>query len=238
MWIPFFNLIELIFPINYIIFSKEAINMDEQSFLDQEIIRLRDKTKEHKRYTDELFSKIDIKTGRAMIDDHCIEFEERTLLNGKMKMVLPVNFQSVPPEQLFKPESKPDLVLIYEGGAIQILILNTQKEANNENDIIAHKNDVQQILQALNSSIEWLEGGEKVVSEGRIYFFEFITPMLGARIYNLSYFLNLENRVLMGSFVGSEEKTKYWKPVFYQMLDTIWVNPIDDSISELQVSRS
>jgi hypothetical protein len=192
-----------------------VISTNSQNHLDQEIVRLIDQSRE------EGYSFVDIKTGTVVLSGIRVNFEEKTLLDDKLKMILPTDFQSIPPENVYKPEARPDLLLADETGAIQITIAHTRKKVGNDEDVTAYQNEVRDILQALNSSVEWLEGGIKETNGKRVTYFELITPMLGTRIYNLTFFLELQQRVLTGNFVCSESKLKAWKPIFYQMIDSI-----------------
>jgi hypothetical protein len=191
--------------------------MNNQPQMDQEIIRLIDRAKEKG------YSSIDIKTGTVVLNGKRVKFGKKTLLEDKLKMILPTDFQSIPPEKVYKPESKPDLLLIDETGSIQISIAHTPKKVGNDEDVTAYQNEVQNILQALNSGVEWLEGGAKETRGKRVTYFELITPMLGTRIFNLTFFLQLQQRILTGNFVCPEPKLKAWKEIFYQMLDSIEV---------------
>jgi hypothetical protein len=205
--------------------------MNNESHLDQEIVRLIDEVEEEKSYLqNERYSLLNIKTGVAVIGGVQIDFIEKDLLDGQLAMVLPTNFRSIPPEQVYKPEARPDLLWADEDSAIQITIAHTQRKATGVADVITHKNEVKQILQTLNSSLEWSEDGAKEICGRPLVFFEFITPMLVAGVYNLTFFMELNQRVLTGSFVCNGKKIKDWKPVFYQMLDSIKVLTSDDNI--------
>ena len=95
--------------------------------------------------------------------------------------------------------------------------------------MVAHKNDVRQILQAMNPSIEWLDDSVKDIGGRQVAFFTFVTPMLGTSVYNLSFFLALEHRILTGSFVCGDREFKGWKEVFQQMLASIEVMTTEET---------
>jgi hypothetical protein len=197
--------------------------MDDQSHLDQEIVRLMDAVEEEKNYENDGYALLNIKTGFAVFGGVRINFTETNLLDNQIAMILPANFQSIPPEQVYKPEVRPNLLLADEDGVIQITIAHTQRKVSDTTDVITHKNEVKQILQTLNSALEWSEDGVKELQGRQLVYFEFVTPMLGASVYNLTFFMELSRRVLTGSFVCNAKKTKSWKPVFYQMMDSIKV---------------
>jgi hypothetical protein len=204
--------------------------MREQFNLDAEIIRLMNDAKESKSQN-KVCSLLNIKTGAVAIRGQRVNFEKKQLFDGKIEMILPKDFQAIDPENLYKPETKPDLLLVNDGGAIQITLTHLSKKASNDEEVIAHKNAVQRILQQMNPSIEWLEGGTKKINEKPLVFFEFITPMLGAEIYNLTFFVRLSRRIFTGSFVYGDREFKGWKQIFHQMLGSIEIieaeNPED-----------
>lgn len=195
--------------------------MNEQPHLDQEIVRLIDETKDERENNANGYFLTDIKTGAVVIGGVRINFETRTVLDGKLKMILPTDFQSIPPEKLYKREARPDVLLAGDDGAIQITLAHTKKTATGIAEVTAHKTEVQKILQALNASLEWQDGGLKEIHGKQVDYFEFITPMLGARVYNLTFFMELHQRVLSGSFVCTDRKLKAWKPIFDQMLASV-----------------
>jgi hypothetical protein len=191
--------------------------MNGHTHLDQEIIRLMDANREQG------YLSIDIKTGTVVLSGKRVNFGTKSLLDDKLKMILPTDFQSIPPEKAYKPEARPDLLFIDDSGAVQIAITHTQNKADNDDDVKTYQGEVREILQALNSSLEWQEDGVMEVRGKRIAYFEFITSIMGMRIYDLSFFLELQRRVLTGNFVYTEQKRKAWKPIFCQMLDSIEV---------------
>jgi hypothetical protein len=205
--------------------------MDGQSHLDQEIVRLIDEVEEEQSYfQNEGYSLLNIKTGVAVIGGVQVNFVEKTLLDGQLAMILPTGFQSIPPEQVFKPEALPDLFLTDGEGAIQITIAHTQRKAINTEDVITHKNEVKQILQTLNSALEWSEDGSMELCGKQLVFLGFNTSLSGTNAYNLLFFLELNQRVLSGSFICNDRKIKSWKPVFGQMLESIRVLVADDRL--------
>jgi hypothetical protein len=198
--------------------------MNEETHLDQEIVRLIDRVEAEKSYfQNDGYAMLNIQTGVAVLDGSQVNFAPQILLDGKLRMILPTDFREIPPEKVYKPDFKPNLLLADESGAIQIIIIHTQKKVTDDTEVLTYKNEVRQILQMVNSSLEWSEDGVKELQGKKLYFFEFITPMLGAGVYNLTFFLNLDHRVLSGSLVCNDRKIKGWKPVFRQMLDSLRV---------------
>lgn len=194
-----------------------------EKFLDTEIIRLMKEVDENKGQN-KVYSLPNIKTGAVVVRGQRVNFEKKQLFDGKLTMILPKDFQSVDPEKLYKPETKPDLLLVNDGGSIQITLTHLSKKAVNDEQVTAHKNTVQRILQEMNPSLQWLEGGVKIIHEKSLFFFEFITPMLGAEVYNLTFFIRLNQRIFTGSFVCGDPEIKGWKRIFYQILDSLEIN--------------
>lgn len=197
--------------------------MSNPSHLDEKIIRLIDVSREKKAGPANRFASLDIRTGTAVIGGTRFNFAATPLLDGKLQMMIPEDFQSIPPEKFYKPESKPDLMLTDQSGAIQITLLHTKKEVTNDAEVASHKSEVRQILESLNSSLDWQSNDTKEVNGKRIEYFELITPVLGSLVYNLTFFMQLQQRILTGSFICTERHLKGWKPVFHQMLESIKV---------------
>jgi hypothetical protein len=191
--------------------------------LDTEIVRLMKEVDENKAQN-KVYSLPNIKTGAVVVHGQRVNFEKRQLFDGKIEMILPKDFQSIDPAKLYKPETKPDLLLVNDGGTVQITLTHLSKKAVNDEQVRAHQNAVQQILQQMNPSLQWLEGGVKTISEKPLSFFEFITPMLGTEVYNLTFFIRLDQRIFTGSFVCGGPELKGWKQIFYQILGSIEIN--------------
>jgi hypothetical protein len=198
--------------------------------LDTEIVRLMNEAQETKAQT-KVYSLPNITTGAVVVRGQRVNFEKKQLFDGKLEMILPKDFQAIAPENLYKPETKPDLLLVDDSGTIQITLTHLSKKAVNDGEVIAHKNAVQGILRQMNPSIEWLEGGAKKINEKPLVFFEFLTSMLGAEVYNLTFFFRLNQRIFTGSLVCGGQEIKGWKQIFHQMLGSITIveseNPED-----------
>lgn len=194
--------------------------MKERPHLDQEIIRLMNQTKGYK-ITPPGVSTMDIRTGAVLIGGVRTLFEPRFLLDGKIQMILPKEFQSLPPEKVYQPEARPDVLLIEAGGAMQITIAHPAKPVANDREVSAYKEEVKRVLTAMNASIEWLPDGVREVGGKPAFFFESVTPLMSAKVYNLSFFMPLDGRVLTGSFIGDERRRKAWRPFLIQMIDSI-----------------
>lgn len=196
------------------------LRMNEHNYLDKEIARLIKETKDVGA-SNKGFSSVDIQSGVVVIRGERVYFGRKTLMDGKVILTLPRDFQKISPEDLYRPEARPDEALVNEKGSIHITMAHLAKKVSNDAEVETHKNEVRQILQTMNSSVEWLEDDVKNINGRLVAYFEFVTPMLGTSVYNLSFFLGLEKQILTGSFTCSDQELKGWKLVFHQMLDSI-----------------
>lgn len=201
--------------------------MQRQAYLDTEIARLIRET--GKNGLNQGIYSVDIRSGVVVIRGERVYFERKPFLNDKVTMILPRDFQEIPVEELYRPEARPDLALANESGSVYISLAHLAKEVADDSAVVAHKNDVRQILQAMNPSIEWLDDSVKDIGGRQVAFFTFVTPMLGTSVYNLSFFLALEHRILTGSFVCGDRELKGWKEVFQQMLASIEVMTTEET---------
>ncbi|HEY8462658.1 MAG TPA: hypothetical protein VIM29_01285 [Bacillota bacterium] len=143
-----------------------------------------------------------------------------SLLNGKLTMTLPQSIQPVAPEP-YQLNTLPGVELEDVDKQVKITLTHLDQRARNNGDVLDYKNQVKQALKMMNPATEWLLGGVKEVRGLQIAFFEVITTMLGMGLYNLYFFLPLQQRVVSGKFICANGVLKEWRPVFYQIMGSI-----------------
>jgi hypothetical protein len=204
--------------------------MGTDTYLDAEIIRLMTENEET-RVFNEAYETFDINTGVVVIDGKRVGFERKILLDNKLNMMVPQEFRSIPPEELFQSEDMPDVLIINDDdGTIQLSMKQISQRVVNDEEVAVFKSDVKQFLSRLNPKIVWLGDGRKEIKGKQIVFFEFITPILDASIYNFFFYLELNCQVLSGSFTTTEHASKAWKNIFHQMLQSIEVIASEERI--------
>ena len=199
--------------------------MNGQLYVEQQTFQTKYLPRETAEYAVEGRSLSDIRPGYTTNSMAEIIFQKVSLLDDHFEMLVPGNFQRVPPEKSYRSGVVPDVILIDDSGAVRTTISHLTKRVYCDTDLVEYYNEVRQILKIMNPSIEWLQGSIKNVHGKQVAFFEFISPILNMGIYNLSFFVELQQRVLTGNLVCPDWKLREWKPVFYQMLESVKITP-------------
>jgi hypothetical protein len=144
------------------------------------------------------------------------------LLDDRLAMTLPKEIRPIA-SQSRGMETRPDVTLADVNETVKITLTHLSQRVSSHDEVLDYKNQLQQALKKVNPSLEWLLGGVKEVRGVPIAFFEIITTVFGIGIYNLRFFLPLQHQVLSGSFMCVDQALKYWRPIFYEILESIEV---------------
>ncbi len=191
--------------------------------IDEKIIQSmneNEKSKEDDKKAEKL--KEDFKNGFVIVDDETIEFEEKSLLEDKVKIKLPKNLEEMSHEVAvlkYPSERRPSLILTDENDSVNIA-LNHTKNAVNESEIDGFKDYMIEILKKMQPSIRWLENGVKNVNGINLGFYEMIAPGFDGNSYNFVFFTELEQRVLLCSLNCSEEEMEKWRLIAREIMKT------------------
>lgn len=180
-----------------------------------------EKEAEEKKRIEKL--KRDFKNGFVVIDDETIEFEERSLLQDKIKICLPKNFEIMSHEVAalkYPSERRPSLIFTDESTSINIAFNHTQN-AINEAEVAKFKDNMIEILKKMQPSIRWFENGVKNINNKRVGFYEMLAPGFDGNSYNFVFFTELEGKVLLCSLNCLEEEMEDWKPVAREIMETL-----------------
>ncbi|MEJ9214972.1 hypothetical protein P4S83_10790 [Aneurinibacillus thermoaerophilus] len=157
------------------------------------------------------------------IKGEIIPFEEKNLLENKVKIPLPKTFTIMSPEMAslkYPSERRPELIYTNETASINMAFSHTQNPLN-DTDMGAFKNSMVQILRQTQPLARWFEEGIRNVNGKNIGFCEFLAPSFDANIYNLLFFVELEGRALLCIFNCVEEEMKSWKPIARGIMDSL-----------------
>ncbi|WCN36419.1 hypothetical protein [Aneurinibacillus uraniidurans] len=152
-----------------------------------------------------------------------LAFEEKSLLENKISVPLPKTFSLMPPEMAavkYASEKRPTVIYGNENFSITIAFNHTES-ALREEDMETFTNDMIQILKRTQPLARWLEQGVRNVREKRIGFCEFIVPVWDDTLYNLFFFAELDERVLLCTFNCPEEERKDWRPIARGIMDSL-----------------
>ncbi len=141
-----------------------------------------------------------------------IEFETKSLLNDKIELKIPKDFE-IMSEELMKLkypfERRPTLVYSNESGGINVALNLTQNNASQEL-IPAYKENFVQTFKNLYPSADWKDSGIKVINGKKVGYLELVTPAIDTEIYNLMFFTDLDGKLLLCTFNCTKKSITEW----------------------------
>ena len=164
-----------------------------------------------------------------------IEFEERSFLEeGKIKMMVPKEFTELDAEIAkfkYPSEHRPDIILTDESGTTNILFNHMDETMDNEDAEMIRDRLIGMVRRG-NPGIRPLSTGIEVISGKNVAYVEFSNPVMDGKIYNVMFFLQVADRILMGSFNCLTKVQKYWKDPAFQMMCSLQVLDQEDIAEE------
>lgn len=169
--------------------------------------------------------KRDIHTGPIKIGNRYYEFEETDFFDEKLKMYIPKDFEDMPEEvRKFKypSESRPEIIKCNEDGSITFT-LNVIDSPLDEERVGELKDGMKMIIKKTNPANVFYEDGIIKVNSKNVGFFEFKSSAIDDFIYNLMFFLEFQEKTLMGTFSCLYKDYKEWRDIAFKVIDTIKV---------------
>lgn len=170
-----------------------------------------------------------IHDGYVIVQYQKLELEERALVDEKITMCLPKDFQLMKPELVdikYPGEDQPEFVYTNEKTTVN-MTFSLEKEHISNEAIESLRDALAEQMQQLypDSPIadqEIIEAGRK-----RVACFSFEVPLLDEPAYNVMFFMALTEGLLIGSFNCSVYDKKEWRPIVKQLLTTIRENTLE-----------
>jgi hypothetical protein len=170
-------------------------------------------------------AKKDICNGQVKIGNRYYEFEEKEFFYEKLKIYIPKDFEDMPIEARklkYPSESRPEIIKSNEDGSIAIT-LNIIDSPLDEERVGELKDGMKMIIKKTNPANVFYEDGIVEVASKNIGYFEFKSSAIDDFIYNLMFFLEFEEKTLMGTFSCLYKDYKDWRDVAFKVVNTVRV---------------
>lgn len=157
------------------------------------------------------------------INDEIIPFEEKSLFEDRLRILLPETFSIMPSEIAalkYPSEKRPGLIYTNESTSINIAFNYTESPLNDA-DLDTFKDNMVQVLKHSQPTAQWLEDGVKDMDGQRIGYCDFIVPASDVPVYILVFFVELDGKALLCTFNCTEEEMKEWKPVARGIMSSV-----------------
>ena len=208
----------------------EGNGMSNNDRLDERILDLINEAKEKKQPLDEgsketediLHEEGSIYTG-MVIDGEWIEFEDFIMVDNKVAMMIPSDFEEMDEEYAkmkYPSEQRPKTILTDDTKTINVLFNWINEEISND-ETESFRDSMIDMFNRINPGIEVQSTGMKVVEGKNVAYMELVHPVLDGNLYNLMFFLELEGRILMGIFNCLKESMEEWKGPALEMMQSV-----------------
>lgn len=166
-----------------------------------------------------------------------IIFEERKLLDGKIKMMMPSHFTILPPEvaELKYPSANRPPVIYGNGNASINVTFNHTETPLEEEEVELFKEYMAENLPKDQTEGEWVGDGLEEINGQTVGYCEFIVPAGEVNIYNILFFLSLNGKALLCSFNCIEEEMEDWQPIARGMLRSLNISSGESAESANQI---
>ena len=169
----------------------------------------------------------------VIIHNEFYMFKEQKLLNGLIRMQLPVTFFAMPEgvvKMKYSGAQTPNLVVTNEDGTINIIHSVLDNVATDQ-PVEKVVDQIKSLLKRANPSINILETNNLEISGYPASSMEYVSPSMDSIIYNLCAYIRTKNQLIIIGFNLPSEQSDAWKSVISQMLNSIC---IDFSLSQFK----
>lgn len=204
--------------------------------MDEEVIEMAKQARQKKRleniekqllHTDLVQA---IKDGQLIIEDETIEFTKMDFYDGQIQMRIPAAFEVMESDLMdikYPSSRRPDYIYTSESTSINVTLKIMEQQIKAE-ELEDFTQTMMEILQKMQPTTKMLDIGFNEVNDVQIGYFDFITPALDNKIYNLMFLFIVGENVTMGSINCLKKEMNIWKPIAYGMMETISIqNKLD-----------
>jgi hypothetical protein len=152
-----------------------------------------------------------------------VDLEKRLLLDGKIEMLVPVQFTEMPGDMLVKKypgKSRPKFVLTDERGTTNIAFSLLENPA----DSTVLENYLKAIVASYKQNFTtatWVDNGMMRIDGKKAGFLKLITDGADQKIFNFVFLTDLDGKLLVGTFNCVEKDMEEWRPIGEQMVGSI-----------------
>ncbi|GEM_PF-606453 len=201
------------------------------NFMDEEVIEMTKQARQKKRlenienqllHTDMVKA---IQDGQLKIEDETIAFTEMSFYEDQIRMCMPAAFDVMEPELMdikYPSSRRPDYIYTSESTSINVTLKIMEQQVKEE-ELEDFTETMRNILQKTQPTTKMLDIGMNEVNGLQIGYFDFITPALDNKIYNLMFLFIVGKNVTMGSVNCLKKEMNIWKAIAYGMMESISV---------------
>jgi len=151
------------------------------------------------------------------------ELEVKSLLDDQLELKVPKAFEIMSEEMMdikYPTNRRPTLVFTNESGSINVALNLTANPAN-QDLITPYKDNFIKTFQATYPTAKWKDSGVTEIHGKKVGFLKLITPAVDTKIYNLIFFTDLNDKLLLCTFNCTEKEIEEWKDTGDEILNSL-----------------
>lgn len=152
-----------------------------------------------------------------------IDLETKSLLNEQIELKIPKGFKIMSEELInikYPSQRRPTLVYTSESGGINVALNLTQNKASQQM-ITTYKDNFVKTFKNIYPSAVWKDSGEKTINGRKVGFLELVTPAIDTEIYNLMFFTDLDDKLLICTFNCTKKDIDKWTPTANEIMNSL-----------------
>jgi hypothetical protein len=152
------------------------------------------------------------------------ELQTKIILNDKVSIKIPSDFIELSVKairQKYPADSRPSLAFGNEnGGNVAFNLTNTPMH---QDSIQNYTQNFVEMLKATYPTARWKDQGHKNINGKNVGFVEVVTPGLASEIYNLMFFTEVDDQLLLCSFNCAKTEEKEWSITAHEIMNSLKV---------------
>jgi len=203
--------------------------MSKKEFIDEKIIELLDQVENYagEYPKDEPHENVDVIEQSLetsfIVDRKKVEFERRVMIEDKLTIMLPINFDEMDAEAAklkYPSEQRPPIIYTDPSNLVNFWV-SPSEEFVSEDGVENLRDQIFSMISRLNPGIKPQQSGVEIVSQKKVAYIEYSNPTLDSKIYNLMFLFAIDEKMTAACFNCLTKDSKYWKKPMFEMLKSM-----------------
>ena len=152
-----------------------------------------------------------------------IKLEEKVILDNRIKILIPKELKEMEESlvhQKYSSAMRPELILLNESGSLDFKF-NFFNQNTNEELLEELCSAVKDNIKKVYTSITFYEEGSIKIDNKKLVWFDFSNNALGGKVYNIMFYIIINNNILNGSYSCLYDEAVTWRKVFFDSIESI-----------------
>ncbi len=155
-----------------------------------------------------------------------VRLEQRSILNGKIEILLPAAFKVMDKEMMqlkYPSERRPTIVYTNPAGSVNVAFNHTKSKISPEKIPAMHKY-LESTFKNLYPSAKWFDSNLIQINGRRYLMLDVRTPAIDTEIRNMIVGTSFEGRLLLLTFNAVRALEETWVPVGTEIIQSIKIS--------------